>query len=149
MLRVELLEVGPFIGKIPLRVNGTHGTNRDACSAIDAFDRIDEQLGGRLKPRLITFWMNAVYRACINTRGVLNANAGLGYDKRHVDLRMRSLDGPDRGRLVNVFVVVSFMRHNRNLCEIGAQRWRLGRPLQAGGAPGVVACDFSILQGPN
>src|SRR5271168_3816512 len=46
-------------------------------------------------------------------------------------------------------VVISFMVHNGNLRKVLLQRRRLQLPFKAGGLPGIIARNRSILQGPR
>jgi len=65
----------PLFGKIVEREDRGYGTNRHACATIDAFYRIDVQHFLAFKFLGVLLWVNAIYRAGIDTGCVFCANA--------------------------------------------------------------------------
>src|SRR5229473_4242670 len=80
---VDRREAIPLFGEIFERENSGHGANRDAGATIDAFRRVDVELGLSLESRLILAGMNAVHRTDIHARGVFCADARLGNHVSH------------------------------------------------------------------
>src|SRR5260370_519109 len=73
----------PLLGEIFERENSGHRANRDAGAAIDAFRRVDVELGLSLESRLILAGMNAVHRTDIHARSIFCANTRLGNHVSH------------------------------------------------------------------
>lgn len=78
MCGIHLRKFLPLIGQIFQCENGGHGADRNACTTINAFHRIDEELLRSFEIRLILAWMNAIDRARFYTRRVFDSNAWLG-----------------------------------------------------------------------
>lgn len=78
MRSIHLLKSSPLIGQIVKCENGRHGADRNACATINAFHRIDEELLRLAEFRLIFAWVNAIDRAGVHARGVLDPNARFG-----------------------------------------------------------------------
>src|SRR4029453_16880918 len=76
ILRILRREVLPFVGHLVEGENRFHGARRHARAAIDALIRVDEELFGRLECRLVLPRMDAVHRANVDARRVLDADAG-------------------------------------------------------------------------
>ena len=74
-VRVHGRELLPLFGKIFEGKDSSHGTNRDASAAIDAFDGIDVQHRFALEFLSVLFRVDTVHRAGVHTRSVLGANA--------------------------------------------------------------------------
>jgi hypothetical protein len=75
MRSIYLLKFFPLIGQIVKGENSRHGADRNAGATINAFHRIDEKLLRFAEFRLIFARVNAIDRAGIHTRGVLDPNA--------------------------------------------------------------------------
>ena len=76
MLGVRLLVILPFLGKIVGGKDGRDRADGHTCPAVDAFNRIDKDLIQFRELRLILFGMNAIYRAGVDSGGILGADAG-------------------------------------------------------------------------
>src|SRR6266478_5360636 len=88
-----LLDVGvPLLGQVVQREDRRNGTNRNAGAAVDALNRVDEELVYRIEPRpavfvlRVLFRMDAIDRAGVHAGGVFRSDAGFGNDIRHSTL---------------------------------------------------------------
>ena len=73
---VLLGEVRPFLGQIVLGEDCRHRAGRNARAAIDALNRIDEQLIGGGVIGFVFLGVDAIDRASVHTGGVLGADTG-------------------------------------------------------------------------
>src|SRR5260370_38235991 len=73
----------PLFGKIFEGKDSSHGTNRDASAAIDAFDGIDVQHRFALIGRFVFARVDAVHGADVNTGSVLGVDARFGNHVSH------------------------------------------------------------------
>jgi hypothetical protein len=86
---VDFCEVLPLLGQVIDRKNRRDRTDRYASAAIDAFHRIDVELGDCIEPGTtviigcLFFWVNAIYGAGIDAGGVLYPDAGFRNDECH------------------------------------------------------------------
>src|SRR5437867_2042427 len=85
-----LLDVGvPLLGQVVQREDRRNGADRNAGTAVDALNRVDEELVYRIEPRpavfvlRILFRMDAIDRAGVHARGIFRSDAGLRNDIRH------------------------------------------------------------------
>ena len=83
MLRIDLCEVSPLIGKIVHSKYCRERANGHTRSAINIVDRMDVELGRLFKAHFILLGMNAIDRARIDTSGVLHADARLSNNIGH------------------------------------------------------------------
>src|SRR4051812_17101985 len=72
---IDLCEVSPFLRQIVKCEDCRRGTNRDACSAINATVRLNIELMRSREFDLLTAGVNHIARAGIYTRSVLDTNA--------------------------------------------------------------------------
>src|ERR1039458_6644355 len=91
---VLLGKVGPLLRQIVLRKDGRHRTCRHACSAVDALDRVNEQLIRFGKTGFIFLGVDAIDGTGVYTGGVLGADTGFCNDVCH----LCSLRGSPRPR---------------------------------------------------
>ena len=82
--RVLLGKVRPLLWQIVLRKNGRNRTGRDASAAIDALDRVNEQLVGLGEAGLVLLGVDAIDRTGVHTGGVLGADTGFCNDVGHL-----------------------------------------------------------------
>jgi hypothetical protein len=73
---VQFLEVGPFFRKIVTGIDRGYRADWNASAAVDALNRIDEELLEGIAAGLIGLGVDAVHRAGIHTRPVFGADAG-------------------------------------------------------------------------
>ena len=85
-----LLDIGvPFLRQVVQCKDRRNGADRNASAAVNAFDRVDEQLVHRIEPRpaifvlRVLFRMNAIDRAGVHACSVFRSDAGFGNDKGH------------------------------------------------------------------
>src|SRR5438034_7335402 len=58
-----LLDVGvPLLGQVVQREDRRNGTDRNACAAVDALNRVDEELVDRIEPRPAVFVLRVLFR---------------------------------------------------------------------------------------
>jgi hypothetical protein len=69
-------EIRPFLWQIVHCKNRRYRTYRDACAAIDTFDRVDIDHIYGFELGVILFRMDAIYRASIHASCVFGADAG-------------------------------------------------------------------------
>jgi hypothetical protein len=77
MRGVLLLKFSPFFRQIISRIDSRDGADRNARAAVNALDRIDEELIGLAMIALILLGVDAVHRASIDARGILRSDARL------------------------------------------------------------------------
>ena len=82
---VLLSKVGPLLRQVVLREDGRDWAGRNAGAAVDALDRIDEELLGLAEAVFILFGVDAIDRTCVHTGGVLGADTGFCNDICHSD----------------------------------------------------------------
>jgi hypothetical protein len=75
VIGVNLNIIPPLLRHIFIAINRFNRAGGLTRAAIDAFIRIDVEMVYRLEIRLILAWMNAIYRANVNARGILCADA--------------------------------------------------------------------------
>src|SRR6266852_3940126 len=85
-----LLDVGvPLLGQVVQREDRRNGADRNAGAAVDALNRVDEELVYRIElwPAVfvlrVLFRMDAIDRAGVHACGVFRSDAGFGNDIRH------------------------------------------------------------------
>jgi len=84
-----LLDVGvPLPGQVVQREDRRNGADRNAGTAVDALNRVDEELVYRIEPRPSVFVlrglfrMDAIDRAGVHACGIFRSDAGFGNDIR-------------------------------------------------------------------
>jgi hypothetical protein len=82
--RVFLREVGPLLRQVVQGKDGRDGAGGDACTAVDAFDRINEQLVGVAVAVFVLLGVDAIDRTGVHTGGVLGADTGFCNDVCHL-----------------------------------------------------------------
>ena len=73
-------EISPLLGQVVGREDGRNRAGWDACAAVDALDRIDEQLIGLGVSGFVLFGVDAIDRTGVYTGGVLGADTGFCND---------------------------------------------------------------------
>jgi len=73
---VLFLEADPLLGQIVAGVDGRDRADRDAGAAVDALERVDEELLGGVAARLISLGVDAVHRTGVHTCTILRADTG-------------------------------------------------------------------------
>jgi hypothetical protein len=81
---ILLLEADPLVRQIVAGVDGRNGANRNARAAVDALNRIDEELVSGVATGLIGLGVDAIHRAGIYTRTIFGADTGFCDYVRHV-----------------------------------------------------------------
>src|ERR1035438_5255366 len=82
--RVLLGKAGPLLRQVVLRKDGRDRAGRDACAAIDALDRINEQLVDLGVSGFVLLGVDAIDRTGVHTGGVLSADTGFCNDVGHL-----------------------------------------------------------------
>ena len=77
-------EMGPFFRQIVCRKDGRNRARRNAGAAVDALDRIDEELIGIAVTVLILFGVDAVYWAGVHAGCIFGPDAGFRDYIRHL-----------------------------------------------------------------
>jgi len=81
---VFLGEASPLFGQIVLGKDGRDGAGGNACAAIDALDRVDEELIDFGVAVFVLFGVDAIDRTSVYTGGVLGADTGFCNDVCHL-----------------------------------------------------------------
>ena len=90
VLGVLLRKMRPLLWQIILREDGGNRACRNARAAIDALDRIDEELIRAVVTVFILLGVDAIDRTCVYTGGVLGADTGFcDYIGHFVDFSAR------------------------------------------------------------
>ena len=84
VLGVFLGKAGPLLRQVVLREDGRDRAGRNAGAAVNALDRIDEQLIGFAEAVLVLLGVDAIDRSCVYTGGVLCADTGFCNDIGHL-----------------------------------------------------------------
>src|SRR5580658_3148026 len=80
---VLLGKAGPLFRQVVLREDGRNRARRNACAAVDALDRINEQLNRLAVTVLVLLGVDAIDRTGVHTGGVLGADTGFCNDVGH------------------------------------------------------------------
>ena len=81
---VLLGKVGPLLGQVVGGKNGRDRAGRDARTAVDALDRVNEQLIGFAEAGFVLLGVDAIDRTGVYTGGVLGADTGFCNDVCHL-----------------------------------------------------------------
>ena len=81
---VLLREVGPFLGQVVGGKDGRNRAGRNAGAAVDALDRIDEELLGVTVVGFVLLGVDAIDRTGVYASGVLGADTRFCNDISHV-----------------------------------------------------------------
>src|SRR5215813_6147207 len=102
-----LLNVGvPFLGKVIQREDRRNWADWHARAAVNALDRVNEELVNLFEPRTtvvvlcVLFRMDAVHWACIHTSRILCPDTGLCNDERHGAILLSTSNGSTYSLLV-------------------------------------------------
>src|SRR6266446_3739776 len=89
VVRVLLAVVVPLLGQVVQREDRRNGADRNAGAAVDALNRVDEELVHCIEPRpavfvlRVLFRMDAIDRAGVHACGIFRSDARFGNDIRH------------------------------------------------------------------
>ena len=73
----------PFFREVVERKDGRNRAHRNVSSAVETFDRIDEQHLLALKTRIVLYRVNAIYRARVYASAVFGTDARFGNNVCH------------------------------------------------------------------
>ena len=109
VLGVLLGEMGPLLRQVVLGEDGRDRTNRNASAAVDAFDRVDEELIGFGVTGLIFLRVDAVDGTGVYTGGVLGADTGFCNNVCHLSyLRGISAELLTRPAIYFTWLIVAY-----------------------------------------